>query len=118
MHISIEDVLNHPSLSLENIETSFFANIIHPKSGWIQPFWLSFNCYCIASCIFLNIPDTRWLINLAGNMYPGVTQKPDNSLKGIRNPIPRNPDDPLKGIQNLVPNEIWGQWPIGLTVPT
>ena len=53
-----------------------------------------------------------------GTNNPGRTQKPDNPLKGIWNPIPRNPNNPLKGIRNLVPNEIRIQWPIGLTVPT
>ena len=40
----------------------------------------------------------------AGNNNPGVTRKPDNPLKGIRDPIPRNPDNPLKGIRDLVKN--------------
>ena len=48
---------------------------------------------------------------------PRETQKPDNPLKGIRNPIPQNLDSPLKVIQNLVPNGIRGQWSRGLTVP-
>ena len=39
----------------------------------------------------------------AGTTNPGGTQKPDNPLKEIRNPIPRNPDNPLKRIHNLVP---------------
>ena len=57
-------------------------------------------------------------IGCAGTTNPGVTQKPDNSHKGIRNPIPRNPYDPLKGIWNLGPNRIRSQYPIGLTIPT
>ena len=40
----------------------------------------------------------------AGTTNPGVTQKPDNPLKGIWNLIPRKPDNPLKGIRNLVTN--------------
>ena len=54
----------------------------------------------------------------SGNTNQGVTRKPDNPIKGIRDPIPRNPDNPLKGIWNLVPNVIWSHWWIGLTVPT
>ena len=53
-----------------------------------------------------------------GTTNPGVTRKPDNPLKGIRNPIPRKPDNLLKGIRNLVPNGIQSQCPRGLTVPT
>ena len=53
----------------------------------------------------------------AGTTNPGVTWKPDNTLKGICNPIPLNPDNPLKGIRNLVENGIWIKWPRGLTVP-
>ena len=35
---------------------------------------------------------------------PGGTRKPDNLLKGIRNPITQNPDNPFKGIRDLVQN--------------
>ena len=38
-----------------------------------------------------------------GTTNPLVTRAPDNTLKGIRNPIPRNPDNLLKVIRNLVP---------------
>ena len=34
----------------------------------------------------------------AGNTNPGETWKPDNLLKGIRNPIPQDPDNSPKGI--------------------
>ena len=54
----------------------------------------------------------------AGTTNPWVTRKPDNPLKGIRNPIPRKPDNPLKGIWNRVPNLIQSQWTRGLTAPT
>ena len=37
------------------------------------------------------------------HINPGVTQKPDNTLKGIR---------------NLPPNRTQNQWPHGLSVPT
>ena len=36
----------------------------------------------------------------AGTANPRGTRKPENPLKGIRNPIPRNPDNPLKGIRD------------------
>ena len=49
---------------------------------------------------------------------PGGTRKPDNPLKGIRNPIPQDPDNPLKEIQDLVQNGTWRQWPRGLTIST
>ena len=49
---------------------------------------------------------------------PWVTQKLDNPLKGIRNPITRKPDNPLKGIRDLVQNGTRSQWTRGLTVPT
>ena len=55
---------------------------------------------------------------VSGTTNPGVTQKPDNTLKGNWNQIPWNPNNLLKGIHNLVPNGIQRQWPIGLTVPT
>ena len=57
------------------------------------------------------------LIEIYGTTNPGVSQKPDNPLNWIRNPMTRNPDNPLKGIRNLVPNRIRDQCPIGLTVP-
>ena len=57
-------------------------------------------------------------IGCDGTTNTGVTRKPDNPLKIIRNPIPQKPDNPLKIIQNLVPNGIWSQWPRGLNVPT
>ena len=47
-----------------------------------------------------------------------VTWKPDNTIKGIWNPIPQKPNNPLKGIQNLVPNGIRSQWLRGLTILT
>ena len=34
----------------------------------------------------------------SGTINPGGTRKPDNPLKGIRNPILRNPDSPIKEI--------------------
>ena len=40
----------------------------------------------------------------AGTTNPGGTWKPDNPLKGTRNPIPQEPDNPLKGIRDLVQN--------------
>ena len=42
----------------------------------------------------------------AGTTNTGGIQKPDNTLKGIRNSIPRNPDSPLRGIWYLVQNGI------------
>ena len=57
-------------------------------------------------------------IACAGTTNPGGTQKPDNPLKGIQNPIPRNLDNPCKRILELVPNGIQSQWPRGLTAPT
>ena len=54
----------------------------------------------------------------SGTNNTGVTWKPDNHPKGIRNPIPQKPDNSLKGICNLVPNGIYSQWARGLTVPT
>ena len=47
MNISIEEVLKHPYISLDNIETSFLAKTFHLKSGRIQPFWLSFSRYLV-----------------------------------------------------------------------
>ena len=44
----------------------------------------------------------------AGYTNPGGTRKPDNSLKGIWNPIPQDPDNPLKGIRDLVQNGTQG----------
>ena len=52
----------------------------------------------------------------AGTTNPGVTQKPDDSLKGIRNTITQKPDNTLKVIRNLLPNGIWSQWQIGSTL--
>ena len=54
----------------------------------------------------------------AGTTNPRRTQKPDNTLKGILNPIPRNPDNPLKGIRYLVQIRTQSQWLKGLTVLT
>ena len=54
----------------------------------------------------------------SGNTNPGGTQKSDNPLKGIRNPIPQNLYIPLKRIRYLVPNVIRNQWKRGLTVIT
>ena len=54
----------------------------------------------------------------AGTTNPRGTRKPDNPLKGIRNPIPRDPDNPLKGIRDLVQNGTRNQWLRGLTIPT
>ena len=53
-----------------------------------------------------------------GTSNPSVTHKPDNLLKGIRNPFPQKPDNSLEGIRNIVPNGNWNQCPIGLTVQT
>ena len=36
---------------------------------------------------------------------PRGTRKPDNPLKGIRNPITWNPDNPLNGIKDLLQME-------------
>ena len=49
---------------------------------------------------------------------PRRTQKPDNPLKGIWNPIPQDLDNPLKIIHDIVQNRTRSQWPIGLTIPT
>ena len=57
-------------------------------------------------------------IYIAGTKNPGGTQKLNNPLKGICNPIPQNLDNTRKGIRELVQNRIWSQWPIGLTIPT
>ena len=57
-------------------------------------------------------------LNNIGTTNPGGTQKPDNPLKGIHNPISWNPDIPLKGIQYIVQNGTLSQFPIGLTVQT
>ena len=54
----------------------------------------------------------------SGNNNPGITQKPDNPLKVIRNPIPRNLDNTLKGTRDLLKNGTQIQWPRGLTVAT
>ena len=54
----------------------------------------------------------------AGTTNYRVTQKLDNTLKRIRNPISLKLDIPLKGSRNLVPNRFQGQWKIRLTVPT
>ena len=42
--------------------------------------------------------------NTAGTTNPRGTQKPDNPLKVIRNPMPQYPDNTLKGIRELVQN--------------
>ena len=52
-----------------------------------------------------------------GTTNPGGTEKPDNPLKGIWNPIPQDPDNPLKGIQYLVQNGTRSQFSIELTIP-
>ena len=57
-------------------------------------------------------------IGCAVSIHPGVTQKPDNTPKGIRNPIPRDLYNLLKVIWNLVTNRIRSQCPIGLTITT
>ena len=57
-------------------------------------------------------------LGLSVNTNHGVTQKTNNLLKGIRNPIPRKLYNPLYLIRNLVPKIIWSQWLRGLTVPT
>ena len=54
----------------------------------------------------------------AGTTNPKGTRKPDNPLKGIRNPIPWNRDNPIKGMLDLVKNGTRRQWPRELTVPT
>ena len=56
------------------------------------------------------------LINY-GTTNPGVTWKPENPLKGIRNPTAWNPDNPLKGIRDLVQNGTQSQWLRALTIP-
>ena len=56
----------------------------------------------------------RWC---SGTTNPRVTRKPDNTLKGIRNPIPHDQDNPLKGIWDLVQNRTQSQCPRGLTIP-
>ena len=53
-----------------------------------------------------------------GSTNPRGTRRPDNPLKGIRNPIAWNLDNPCKGIQEIITNRIRSQWPRGLTVPT
>ena len=60
---------------------------------------------------------TETVRGCAGTTNQGITQKPDNNLKGTRNPIPLNPDILLKGIRNLVQNGIQRQWTRALTVP-
>ena len=57
-------------------------------------------------------------VKTAGTTNRGGAQKPNNPLKGIRNPIPWNPENPLKGIRDLVQNGTRTQWPRGLTLPT
>ena len=42
---------------------------------------------------------------VSGTTNPGVTQKPDNTLKGNWNQIPWNPNNLLKGIHNLEQTE-------------
>ena len=54
----------------------------------------------------------------AGNTNLGGTRKPDNSIEGIRNPIPQNPYNPFKVIRDLVQNGTRSQWPRRLTIPT
>ena len=54
----------------------------------------------------------------AGTTNPGGNRKPDNPLKGIRNPIPRNPDNNIEVIWDLLQNGTRIQWPRGLTVRT
>ena len=44
------------------------------------------------------------IISIAGTNNPRGTRKPDNPLKGIRNPIIQNPDNTLKGIRDLIKN--------------
>ena len=55
---------------------------------------------------------------ISGTANPGGTQKPDNPLMGIRNPIPQDLDNPLKGIRDLVQSGTRSQWLRGLTMPT
>ena len=58
------------------------------------------------------------VLESAETTNPGGTRKPDNTLKGIRNPIQQDSDNPLKGIRELVQNGTRSQWPRGLTIPT
>ena len=54
----------------------------------------------------------------AGTNNTGVTRTPNNTLKGIRNPIPQDLNNPLKGIRYLVQNGTRSHWPRGLSIPT
>ena len=49
-------------------------------------------------CLSLFIYIIHILIIGAETSNPGVTQKPDNPLNGIWNPVPRKRDNPLKYI--------------------
>ena len=53
-----------------------------------------------------------------GTTDPGVTQKPNNHPKGIRNQTPQKLDNSLKVIWNLVTKKIQSQWPRGLPLST
>ena len=64
----------------------------------------------ILKCAPISIP--------AGTNNLRRTHKPDNPLKEIRNPIPRNMDNPIKGIRYLVQNGIRCQCSLGLIFPT
>ena len=125
-NISYHHHLSYPTLLLPPILRS---------DWWLSPFFLKVfhhTCSIVSTFNSALIQIRIWYMNHfflkctllceysihAGTNNPGVTRKLDNTLKGIRNPIPRNPDNPFKLIQNLLPNIIWIQWPRGLTVPT
>ena len=67
--------------------------------------------------IYENETQTKVVV-CAGTTNPRVTWKPDNPIKGIRNPISRKLDNPLKRIRNLLLNGIRSQWLIWFSVPT
>ena len=81
--------------------------------GFLLDIWVGFDWATVGKILI-----KKHLDIFDGTNNPGGTRKPDNPLKGIRNPIPLKLDNPLKRIRDLVPKEIQSQWPRGLTVPT
>ena len=66
-------------------------------------YWFLYPCHGYHTCMI------RFSNKISGTTNPGGNRKPDNPLKGIRDPIPRNPDNPHKIIWNLVPNRTRNQ---------
>ena len=119
---SIGDVLNSPISNFISFATNYCGytgTTNYLMINWVHPMFLKsksaaskeYNLNCVEAMSGPFADDS-------GTTNHRGTQKPDNPLKGIRNPIPWSPDNNLKGIWYLVQNGTWSQWTRGLTVPT